>query len=159
MTGFDRPPDAARPGAEEERRPDEGPRPPGGETGVAAYKAILQRVLDNRPSGTRLRLAGALGKNRSFVSQITNPVYPVPIPARHLDVIMEVCHLSPAERAQFVKAYGEAHPRHTFAPGRRQTRSLTLAVPDFGDARRNRAFDQLLTDMAERVARYGEGER
>ena len=42
-------------------------------------------MLDNRPSGTRLKLAAALGKNRSFVTQITNPAYPVPIPAQHLD--------------------------------------------------------------------------
>ena len=40
---------------------------------VADYKRILQQVLENRPAGTRLRLAEALGKNRSFISQITNP--------------------------------------------------------------------------------------
>ena len=128
-------------------------------TGITVYKTILQRVLDNRPSGTRLRLAGALGKNRSFVSQITNPIYPVPIPARHLDVIMEVCHLSPTERALFLKAYSEAHPRRSLAAGRRLTRVLTIMVPDFEDARRNRAYDQMLTDLAERLGRYGEGER
>lgn len=128
-------------------------------TGTTAYKTILQRVLDNRPSGTRLRLAGALGKNRSFISQITNPTYPVPIPARHLEVIMEVCHLSPAERALFLKAYGEAHPGRSLAAGRRLTRVLTMTVPDFGDARRNRAYDQMLADFAERLGRYGEGER
>lgn len=128
-------------------------------TAVATYKAILQRVLDNRPSGTRLRLAGALGKNRSFVSQITNPIYPVPIPARHLDLILEICHLSPAERALFLEAYGEAHPGRRLAAGPRQTRTLTLTVPDFGDARRNRAYDQMVADLAERLGRYGGGER
>ena len=35
---------------------------------VADYKRILAKVLDNRPSGTRQKLATALGKNRSFVS-------------------------------------------------------------------------------------------
>ena len=35
------------------------------------------------PSGTRQRLAAALGKNRSFVTQITSPAYATPIPARH----------------------------------------------------------------------------
>ena len=130
------------------------------ETGVSAYKAILQRVLDNRPSGTRLRLAGALGKNRSFVSQITNPAYLVPIPARHVDVILEECSLSPAEREAFLKAYGEAHPgRRGLVAGRRQMRTVTLVVPDLGDARRNRAYDRLLGDLAERLAQYGDGER
>ncbi|MEA2876627.1 MAG: hypothetical protein QOF14_1823, partial [Hyphomicrobiales bacterium] len=44
-----------------------------GDSNVTSYKAILRRALDNRPSGTRLKLAAALGKNRSFVTQITNP--------------------------------------------------------------------------------------
>ena len=127
---------------------------------MAAYKAILQRVLDNRPSGTRLKLAGVLGKNRSFVTQITNPIYPVPIPARHLDLIMDVCHLSPAERTSFLEAYGRAHPgRRNALSGRRQTRELALKVPDFGDAKRNAAFDQLLIELAERLGRYGEVDR
>ena len=51
---------------------------------VAAYKAVLKRIIDTRPSGTRHRLAIALGKNRSFISQIANPVYAVPIPVQHL---------------------------------------------------------------------------
>lgn len=138
----------------------DGKVPGSGGTAVAAYKAVLQRVLDNRPSGTRLKLAAALGKNRSFVTQITNPTYQVPIPARHVELIMEVCHLSTIERAQFLDAYATAHPaRRNAMPGRRQTRALTLAVPDFGDAKRNRAYDEFLTELAERLGRYGEGER
>ena len=81
-----------------------------GDSNVADYKLILRRVLDNRPSGTRLKLAAALGKNRSFVTQITNPVYLVPIPAKHVAIIFEVCHLSGAERTAFLEAYGRAHP-------------------------------------------------
>ena len=45
---------------------------------VADYKRILQEVLENRPAGTRLRLAEALGKNRSFISQIANPNSSIP---------------------------------------------------------------------------------
>ena len=56
---------------------------------VAAYKRILQKVLDSRPSGMRQRLAESLGKNRSFISQISNPAYPTPIPAQHIDTIFE----------------------------------------------------------------------
>ena len=77
-----------------------------GDRNVADYKVILRRVLDNRPSGTRLKLAAALGKNRSFVTQITNPAYLVPIPAKHVAIIFEVCHLSGAERTAFLEAYG-----------------------------------------------------
>mgnify|MGYP000606055132 CR=1 FL=1 len=48
---------------------------------VAAYKRMLADIIEKRPSGTRQRLAAALAKNRSFVSQITNPAYATPIPA------------------------------------------------------------------------------
>ena len=84
-----------------------------GDRNVADYKVILRRVLDNRPSGTRLKLAAALGKNRSFVTQITNPAYLVPIPAKHVAIIFEVCHLSGAERAAFLEAYKVGPPAQT----------------------------------------------
>ena len=96
-----------------------------GDGDVADYKLILRRVLDNRPSGTRLKLAAALGKNRSFVTQITNPAYLVPIPAKHVAIIFEVCHLSGAERAAFLEAYGRAHPGRLRAP-HRDARTRTL---------------------------------
>jgi hypothetical protein len=124
---------------------------------VAAYKAILKRVLDNRPSGTRLKLAVALGKNRSFVSQITNTAYPVPIPAQHIETVFEVCHLSPAERAAFMEAYQAAHPRRAAALGAtRATRIISVTVQDLGDARKNRMLDQLVAELAARLARFGE---
>ena len=65
---------------------------------LARYKTILRQVLDNRPSGTRQRLAEALGKNRSFISQIVNPAYMTPIPAQHLETIFQICHVTPIER-------------------------------------------------------------
>ena len=124
---------------------------------VADYKLMLRRVLDNRPSGTRLKLAAALGKNRSFVSQITNPAYPVPIPAKHVAIIFEVCHLSGAERAAFLEAYGRAHPGRLRAPHREaHTRSFTVTVPDLGEDKKNRALEQLVIDFAARLARYSE---
>jgi hypothetical protein len=124
---------------------------------VAAYKAILKRVLDNRPSGTRLKLAVALGKNRSFVSQITNTAYPVPIPAQHIETVFEVCHLSPGERTAFMEAYQAAHPRRAAALGAtRATRIISVTVPDLGDARKNRMLDQLVAELAARLARFGE---
>ena len=47
-----------------------------GDRNVADYKVILRRVLDNRPSGTRLKLAAALGKNRSTASpESPSPTY------------------------------------------------------------------------------------
>ena len=117
----------------------------------------MRQVLDNRPSGTRLKLAAALGKNRSFVTQITNPAYLVPIPAKHVAIIFEVCHLSGAERAAFLEAYGRAHPGRLRAPHREaRTRNITVTVPDLGDDKKNRALEQLVVDFAARLARYAE---
>ena len=124
---------------------------------VADYKLMLRRVLDNRPSGTRLKLAAALGKNRSFVTQITNPAYLVPIPAKHVAIIFEVCHLSGTERAAFIEAYGRAHPGRLRAP-HRDTRTCTIlvTVPELGDDKKDRALEQLIVDFAARLVRYAE---
>ena len=121
---------------------------------VADYKRLLRGVLDNRPSGTRQRLAEAIGKNRSFISQITNPAYPTPIPAEHVERILDLCHFSGRERQQFLDAYQRAHPRRFrgLGPGE-GTRSLTLSVPDLGSDERNREFDQAISDVVRRLGR------
>jgi hypothetical protein len=119
---------------------------------VEAYKTLLRDVLDNRPSGTRQRLAAALGKNRSFISQIANPAYPVPIPAQHLATIFEIGHLGPAERASFLDAYRRAHPGRLIEVARPpRVRLVTLSVPDLGPTA-NRAYDARLRDLATRLA-------
>jgi hypothetical protein len=129
-------------------------QPKVGASAVAGYKEILKRVLDNRPSGTRLRLAAALGKNRSFISQIANPTYSIPIPAQHLDTIFHVCHFLADEQRAFLEGYHRAHPnrrqRLSEVP---RTRTLSVTVPDLGDKRRNRAVDEAVTDFAHRLAR------
>ena len=128
---------------------------------VAAYKRILKEVLDRRPSGTRQRLADQLKRHRSFVTQIANPAYAVPIPAKHVATIFEVCHFSPSERAAFLDAYRKAHPRNLVPVASRPTgRHAHLVLPDFGDDAKNRAFDQLLTNFVDGVSRLvaGRGE-
>jgi hypothetical protein len=121
---------------------------------VAGYKTVLQRVLDTRPSGTRQRLAGALGKNRSFVSQIANPTYATPIPAAHLETIFEICHFSPEDRRQFLEAYGRAHPRRLpAAPHNRRLRPHTVYLPDLGEDARNRDLDRVIGDFVQRITR------
>jgi len=125
-----------------------------GEAGaVAEYKRIFKEVLDSRPSGMRIRLAHAMGKNRSFVSQISNPAYPVPVPIQHLNTIFDVCHFSPAAREAFLSAYARAHPRRLaqFSKTPRD-RSITLHLPDLGSSRRNGKLDALLQEFARRLA-------
>ena len=126
---------------------------------VGAYKAVLKRVLDTRPSGTRHRLAIALGKNRSFISQIASPVYTVPIPVQHIETIFEICHFTATDRREFLAAYAEAHPRRLDVVRKPAgTRKLTLTVPDLGDARRNRLLDETIAEIARRLARLSDQE-
>lgn len=124
------------------------------EEAVARYKTILRQIIDNRPSGTRQRLAGALGTNRSFISQIANPSYATPIPAPHIETIFEICHFSPEDRRRFHEAYAEAHPRRqpTAAEGRR-VRPHTIYLPDLGSEARNQEVDQLVGEFIQRLAR------
>src|ERR1700734_1618581 len=110
-----------------------------GET-VADCKRLLQIVCDNRPSGTRGRLAVALGTNRSFVSQLVNPAYAMESPAQHHEIIFEVCHFSPADRAAFLAIYDNTHPgRREAGESTAPSRVVTFTVPDLGNARRNQA--------------------
>ena len=125
---------------------------------VADYKRVLQQVLENRPAGTRLRVAEALGKNRSFISQITNPSYSVPIPAAHIERIFEICHFLASEKAQFMAAYQRAHPHRVQGnSGETRWREIVLRVPDLRDRERNKQLDELMKDMLQRVLRLMEG--
>ena len=126
---------------------------------VAEYKRILARVLENRPSGTRQRLAVALGKNRSFVSQIANPSYQTPIPVQHLDVIFELCLFPATDRKAFLEAYGRAHPGKLERTRHRKDhrlRPVTVYVPDLEDEAKNHALDRLLSDIATRIGKLTE---
>lgn len=119
---------------------------------VAAYKRLLAAIIDRRPSGTRQRLATALAKNRSFVSQITNPAYPTPIPASHLAQIFELCHFSGAERQEFTRLYARAHPKKMLAETPRRA-GTAVDLPDLGDAAKNRKLHGLVSAFVRDIAR------
>jgi hypothetical protein len=124
---------------------------------IAAYKAVLKRVVDSRPSGTRHRLAHALATNRSFISQITNSAYTTPIPAQHLETIFDVCHFTADERREFLEHYGRAHPRRVpVVKPRGKPRRIIIEIPDLGNVRRNRLLDETIADLARRVTRLVE---
>lgn len=140
---------------------DAGTTTAGEKDAVAAYKAVFKAVLDKRPSGMRLRLADALGKNRSFISQISNPIYATPIPAQHLSTIFQLCHFSAAEKAAFLAAYEEAHPRRadTIKAGRKE-RTITLQLPSLGSAKKDGQLDALVQEFVRRLtALVRDGER
>ena len=132
------------------KAPDSGP--------IAAYKTILRDCIDRRPAGMRTRIADALGKHKSFVSQLSNPIYPMPVPARHIETIFDICHFSPEERRAFLKAYERAHPDAISEPiqenaGSRRRKTISLEVPELGDRRKQRALESLLREFAERVGK------
>jgi hypothetical protein len=134
---------------------------PGREELVAAYKRILQEYLDRRPSGMRLQIARAMGKHRSFVSQITNPAYSIPIPARHLETIFRICHFSPAERKTFLAAYAEAHPNQAAeksAAARKPggSRKIEIELPSSGDAKFDEAVEEIVRQFAKQISKLGQ---
>lgn len=125
---------------------------------VAAYKAMLARIIERRPSGTRQRLATALAKNRSFVSQITSPAYPTPIPANHLDQIFEVCHFSAAERREFTRLYAAAHPKKMLSDAASRT-TVAVHLPDLGDEERNRKLHGLVSGFVRQIVKLIDDEK
>ena len=129
------------------------PAPRASEDDIRAYKLVLSHVLETRPSGARQRLADALGKHRSFVTQITSPAYPTPIPPKHVATIFAVCHFSSGERDAFMAAYGKAHPgKLETEEGTLKMRHLTLLVPDLGDQKHNAALDKAVTEFIGKIA-------
>jgi hypothetical protein len=114
---------------------------------------MLAAILDRRPSGTRQRLADALGKNRSFVSQVTNPAYATPLPANHLETLFDVCHLSDDERRRFMALYRRAHPRRlALVEEEPPATGHVIALPDLGDAARNERLQRLVTGFVRDLA-------
>jgi len=123
---------------------------------VAAYKKILQSYIDLRPSGIRLKIADAIGKHKSFVSQIANPGYPVPVPARHVGAIMDICHFSPEEREAFLAAYRRAHPNQSrklqpSAHKRAGHHTIHIEVPLFEDPERQHEVEETIRQFARRL--------
>lgn len=126
---------------------------------LAEYKAILRTVIENRPSGTRQRLAAALGKNRSFISQIISPAYATPVPVQHLETIFHLCHFAPPEREAFLAAYRVAHPgRLDIVETARPMRRLVVELPDFGTPEMNARADRIVIGVARGLAALAPGE-
>jgi len=103
---------------------------------VANYKTILRSVIAERPSGMGQRLSDALGKNRSFISQISNPNYKIPVPYKHLEDIFKVCGFSMDQREAFLEEYCLAHPKYaTYINEAEQAKdpANTIVLPKTGN--------------------------
>jgi hypothetical protein len=126
----------------------------GAEDPVAAYKLWLRKLIERRPSGTRRRLAAAMGAHPSFVSQIINPALRVPLPAQHLPAVARVLHFSPEERAAFLDLYGRAHPAQAAAlddPASARRDVIRIALPPGLTPAARESVEALIRDFAERV--------
>ncbi len=130
--------------------------PPAGEIdpAVATYKALLRDFLNRRPSGTRQKLAGAIGTHKSFVSQISNPAYRVPLPAQYIPTIMAVCHFSAEERAAFLHAYAAAHPDQAVAAAGAAEpagSAVHIPLPAFRHPALRRQVEETIRELSARV--------
>lgn len=127
---------------------------------VASYKELLRGYLEKRPSGLRKRISDAIGTNRSFVSQITNPKYPVPIPSHYVHRLISICHLSPAERTEFLAAYLEAHPGQAELLNNRsltEADTLTIDLTMVKDEAQRNLIKQTLKYTAESLIALASG--
>lgn len=133
-----------------------------GELGpVRYYKLLLQLFLRRREAGIRQAIADAIGKNRSFVSQLTSPAYDVPVPARYVGTMLAVARFTAGETRAFLDAYLTAHPDRAgelpadvgadgSADGR--TRQIVLSVPALSDPAAQARLQLLIETMAQEIA-------
>lgn len=106
----------------------------------------------------RQKIAQILGTHKSFISQISNPNDPTPIPARHLEAIIDVCHLSAQERERFLLAYCNAHPNQTVSrldglQPHRAYKTLHLQIPVLDDAVKQQALELFIRETVQRLCR------
>ncbi len=121
---------------------------------IAEYKALLREYIDRRPSGTRRKLAEAFGTHKSFISQIINPNYRVPLPAQHIPALFRVCHLNAQEQRAFMEVYARAHPGQFGAIedlASLESDVLRIPLPEFRDSTQREQVEQLIKEFAERV--------
>jgi len=127
---------------------------PQADRAVAAYKNILREFIDRRPSGTRQRLAVALGTHKSFISQITNPAYRIPLPAQHIETIFKICHFSLEERTAFLDAFRVAHPNQASAleSGRMDGACiLEIEIPPLRNPERQVQVTEAIREVAQKI--------
>lgn len=123
---------------------------------IAAYKILLREYLDRRPSGIRKKISAAINTHRSFISQVANPNYRVPLPAQYVPVLMDVCHFTTEEQETFLAAYTAAHPGQAlFAKAAVQGEYKTASIDLSGieDEQTRIAVSRAIREMAENMIR------
>jgi hypothetical protein len=127
---------------------------------IRAYKTFLKEAVEARPSGLRLRIASQIGKNKSFVSQITSPNYKTPLPEKYVDPILDAIHLTQKERDQFLHIYRRAHPRartRPAEPAHEEMRVLRVELPKLESRRLESRVDQMIAQFARNLSDIARG--
>jgi len=121
---------------------------------IAEYKIILRNAIDKRPSGIRQKISQIIGTHKSFVSQITNPSDPTPIPFRHLEAISDICYLSPNEEKKFFNAYRIAHPNQSISHKKMQRhfKTLHIQIPVLKSPDRQQELETFIRDMVRQMS-------
>lgn len=133
--------------------------PPDPDDSLAAYKTLLRHLIDRRPSGTRQRMAEAFGTHKSFISQITNPNYRVPLPAQHIPALFDVCHFSEEERERFLKLYTRAHPNQVLAIeglAGIERDVIHIVLPVFQDLALRRDVESAIRSVADQIIKLAQ---
>jgi len=122
---------------------------------IRAYKRVLHDALNARPAGVRLRIADTIGTNKSFVSQITNPRYNTPLPAKYVEPLLDAVRPTAAERDRFLALYHEAHHmagKRAGRPATEKARVLRIELPRLGSRSLERRVDTLVQELARQVS-------
>ncbi len=105
--------------------------PEGQRQAVRQYKRILLRALERCPAGTRSRIARETGISKSFVSQIFNPSYDVPLPSKYVETVVGICDMNTDEAAAFQETYAIAHPLVNGSKTGESEHELRIPLPKF----------------------------
>ena len=126
---------------------------------VKTYKRLLRDAIERCPAGTKRRIAEQTGTSRSFVSQISNPDYSVPIPGRHVDAVLQLCALSEEEETAFREAHRAAHPPAGRNADSNSRNEMRIPLPRFENAEQRRKTEEAIRSSAETIISLMVGER
>ncbi|MDV7341759.1 hypothetical protein RYZ26_19315 [Terasakiella sp. A23] len=120
---------------------------------IADYKTLIKSYLELRPSGTRIKLAEAFGTHKSFISQVCNPAYNVPLPSQHIPALFRVLHLSDGEKAAFMEAYQKAHPEQLddIEELPKNGKVVQIEIPKDLSVPVQQELEKMITEFAERA--------
>jgi len=125
---------------------------------ITAYKTCLREIINLRPSGLRIRIAQVLGTHKSFISQITSPTDPTPLPRKHIDPMLNECHATEEERKRFLGYYNSAHPDSKtrqiapISPSNTKRKVIEIEIVCLADRTRQRRLEALIRNFAKSVS-------